>query len=123
MFRSAIYLLSGKNRKIEENDTETKGSLVKINKKHFNNFDREEIEVNIRLSTMINDLNNFDEYQCFRDVLKTLKEKNSEVLMKLIQPLNKQEVEDLTEIIKSQRINIGSKTTEVRKILKPKSFK
>jgi hypothetical protein len=119
VLKLAIKILSGKN--IINKNNELK---VKINLKNFNNFDDEEISTNIRISTMLHGLNSLDEYQKFKNLLKSMQNSRPHDFVKLIQSLNREEVDDLTEIIKSQRIQLGGflDVTEIRKIVKPKQL-
>lgn len=124
VFRVLITLLSGKNQIKKQNEAEKNETTLKISKKN-NNFSLvadSELEVNLRISTMQNSLKDFDEYNSFRNLLKTLQSQNPNGFTQLVQSLHKEEVSDLTEIIKSQRVQISGslQATEIRKIVKPK---
>ena len=71
---------------------------------------------------MLHEMNSFDEYQYFRSLLKALQSNNPQGFISLVHALKKDDVDKLTEVIKSQRVHLGgfTQTTEVRKIVKPK---
>ena len=119
-FKVIVYLLAPQRRGLIEPD---KGEFtVKVKTKNLSGFEKEENELAVVVSTMFNDLNAFDEYQGFKELLQALQNANQEDFQRLVQSLDKDQVDDLTEIIKSKRVLVGNgftTSTEVRKIVKP----
>lgn len=119
-FKVVVYLLAPQRRGLIEPD---KGEFtVKVKTKNFSGFEKEENELAVVVSTMFNDLTGFDEYQGFKDLLQGLQNAAQDEFQRLVQSLDKEQVEDLTEIIRSKRVLVGNgftTLTEVRKIVKP----
>jgi len=73
------------------------------------------------VSTMFHELGSFDEYAYFKDLMQRLQNSAQNDFSRIIQELTKEQVGDLTDIIKSKRVHLGngiSNITEIRKIVK-----
>lgn len=119
VLKMIIYLLAPRRQDRIQAD---KGEFtVKIRTKGFSTFEKEESELSIRVSTMFHELSTFDEYAYFKDIMQNIQNNSLEEFSRIIQDLDKEEVDDLTEIIKSKRVQLGNglnNITEIRKIVK-----
>jgi len=119
VFKILVFLLAPRMQDRIEAD---KGEFtVKIRPKGFNSFEKDESELSIRVSTMFHELGSFDEYAYFKDLMQRLQNSAQNDFSRIIQELTKEQVEDLTDIIKSKRVHLGngiSNITEIRKIVK-----
>lgn len=88
-------------------------------KENFKDFNSEELEANLALSTFIHPLVEFDEFGVFREMVKEFR---AEDLDKVIKSLNKIQVEKLMNVLKSKRVQIGNtaEQTDVRRVVKAK---
>jgi hypothetical protein len=100
-------------------DEETSLNSIKETLKDFNS---EEMEASLGLTTYLTPLDTFDEYEYFRNLIKSLQQSDLSVLVK---HLNKIQLQKLTEIVQSKKVIIGDNPahTEVRRVLKPRSNK
>ncbi|CAG9329597.1 unnamed protein product [Blepharisma stoltei] len=83
----------------------------------------ESIEFLYTYSFFNSPIKDIDEYDHFRNLLKTLKSVSNEALQMLVGELDKDQVEQLFRVIESKKVQINSKTkgaVDVRKIVKPK---
>ena len=88
-------------------------------KENFKDFNSEELEANLALTTFFHPLSDFDEYEYFRSMVKSF---NPDDLKILVSNLNQIQVEKLMNILKSKRVQIGdnSSQTDVRRVVTPK---
>ena len=88
-------------------------------KENFKDFNSEELEANLALTTFLHPLSEFDDYEYFRSMVKCF---NSNDLQILVSNLNKLQVDKLMNILKSKRVQIGenSNQTDVRRVVTPK---
>lgn len=95
------------------------GALNSI-KDSLKDFNSEEMEASLGLTTYLTPLDNFDDYDYFRTLVQSFQRQDLEIFVK---SLNKIQVEQLTRILQSKRVSVGENPahTEVRKIVKAKA--
>ena len=82
-------------------------------------FNSEEMEASLGLTTYLTPLDQFDDYDFFRDLIKSFQKQDLAILMK---SLNKIQTDNLYKIMQTKRIPIGDNPghTDARIKLKPK---
>jgi hypothetical protein len=105
----------------EESSVSVKGSKVSIRGKSHNDLKNQETEAKLALGTIITPLNEFDEYDFFRQVIGNIS-KLGQALQMLVSQLQKHQVEQLTEILQRKRVALINypTQTDVRKVVKAK---
>lgn len=90
-------------------------------KESFKDFNSEELEANLALTTFINPLSEFDDFETFREMVKSFQ---ADDLNTIIKSLNKVQVEKLMNVLKSKKVQIGNTPdqTDVRRLVMPKYY-
>lgn len=94
---------------------------LETGKKSFKNVDTEEMEATLAIATYIDPLQDFDEYDHFREFLKNIGSSRS--FSVFTSHLSKEDLERLSNIIQFSRVKIygfSSSKTEVRRVVKAK---
>jgi hypothetical protein len=88
-------------------------------RENFKDFNSEELEANLALTTFLHPLSDFDDYEFFRSLVKSFAANDLQII---VSSMNRPQVEKLTNILKSKRVQIGdnSNQTDVRRVVMPK---
>ena len=122
VFQLLIEILANTNKDILplKNLDLNEDSAITYMKESLKEFNSEEMEASLGLTTYLTPLDSFDEYDYFRTLTKNFQQSDLSILIKT---LNKPQVEKLTEILQTKKVAINNNTahTEPRRIVKPKT--
>lgn len=141
IFRALIQILGTSQKKqgsldmqtsmmAEERGKDTDESdddvMMNIRDKMFKDVGTEEMEAALALTTFISPVLDIDEYDTFRDLIKSYSTNSLFKLKTLAETLNKTELEELAIVLQCKKIRLtgfSSATTDVRRIVRPKKHK
>ncbi|OMJ89162.1 hypothetical protein SteCoe_8706 [Stentor coeruleus] len=122
VFQAMIEILGQTSKDhypIKQNITIREDNSLSALKDVFKDFNSEEMEANLALTTFLNPLEDFDEYDYFKNMVKSLQQNDLAIF---IRSLNEIQLKRLQEILQSKKVQIGENpaNTDIRRIVKPK---